>query len=100
MILVLTDADGRTVAKADITGSLWIAAHNGFVNRDDIKLRAERRGLFEPKESWLMDLMGARLARMEITGQRRVGYLQIPVFASGSMSLSLHPHESSTETKP
>lgn len=98
MILVLRDADGRTVAKADISGSLWAVVDNGFVNHDEIRLTmVRRRGLWPPiagglpVDGWIEDHNGTRITHMALEHQQRLGCMDEPFFRAGTVTMNLYP---------
>lgn len=64
MILHIADRDNRVLGLADITGTRWISAHDGFINEAAITIKAVLTG--QPIKGWMTDDLGHVRTRIDL----------------------------------
>ena len=81
MFLVARDSAGQDVIRHELTGEMWISAHNGFVNANLITTNALRAGLIH--DVLILDYLGRVVSKGALTHR---------TFLLAGTMLSIQPH--------
>ena len=81
MFMVARDAAEQDVIRHELTGEIWISAHNGFVNANLITATALRAGLIH--DVLILDYLGRVISKGALTAR---------LFLQAGNILSIQPH--------
>ena len=98
MKLSVLDKHGKVLGTRDITGKLWVSAHDGFVNHEDIGMVAVAWGT--PNQLRYHDLLGNLISEGTIQCDEFVELGTHMHFASGELAIYMHPIPELKRKKP